>query len=82
MIEDSFYIESYGCTSNLGDSYIITKMLEDIEIWMANKMYEKLEDFRGNLSKKNIDDPFAYRRAQYVDILMRSGEIFKKYPMK
>ena len=60
----------------------ITKMLEDIEIWMANKMYEKLEDFRGNLSKKNIDDPFAYRRAQYVDILMRSGEIFKKYPMK
>jgi len=60
----------------------ITKMLEDIEIWMANKMYEKLEDFRGNLSKKNIDDPFAYRRAQYVDILMKSGEIFKKYPMK
>lgn len=60
----------------------ITKMLEDIEIWMANKMYNSLDDFRGNLSKKNIDDPFAYRRAQYVDILMKSGEIFKKYPMK
>jgi len=60
----------------------ITKMLEDLEIWMANKMYNKLEDFRGNLSKKNIDDPYAYRRAQYVDILMKSGEIFKKYPMK
>ncbi len=60
----------------------ITKMLEDIEIWMANKMYDSLDDFRGNLSKKNIDDPFAYRRAQYVDILMKSGEIFKKYPMK
>jgi dihydroorotate dehydrogenase (fumarate) len=60
----------------------ITKMLEDIEIWMANKMYEKLDDFRGNLSRKNIDDPYAYRRAQYVDILMKSGEIFKKYPMK
>lgn len=60
----------------------ITKMLEDIEIWMANKMHDKLDDFRGNLSRKNIDDPFAYRRAQYVDILMKSGEIFKKYPMK
>jgi len=60
----------------------ITKMLEDIEIWMANKMYDKLDDFRGHLSKKNIDDPFAYRRAQYVDILMKSAEIFKKYPMK
>jgi len=60
----------------------ITKMLEDIEIWMANKMYDNLDDFRGHLSKKNIDDPFAYRRAQYVDILMKSAEIFKKYPMK
>lgn len=60
----------------------ITKMLEDLEIWMANKMYENLDQFRGNLSKKNIDDPFAYRRAQYVDILMKSAEIFKKYPMK
>jgi dihydroorotate dehydrogenase (fumarate) len=60
----------------------ITKILEDIEIWMANKMHESLDGFRGALSKKNIDDPFAYRRAQYVDILMKSGEIFKKYPMK
>ncbi len=59
----------------------ITKMLEDMEIWMANKQYTKLDEFRGNLSKKNIKDPFAYRRAQYVDILMKSSEIFKKYPM-
>lgn len=60
----------------------ITKMLEDMEIWMANREYSKLEEFRGNMSKKNIKDPFAYRRAQYVDILMKSGEIFKKYPMQ
>lgn len=59
----------------------ITKMLEDIEIWMANNQYENLDEFRGNLSKKNIKDPFAYRRAQYVDILMKSSEIFKKYPL-
>ncbi len=59
----------------------ITKMLEDMEIWMANKQYEKLEDFRGNLSKKNVKDPYAYRRAQYVDILMKSAEIFKQYPV-
>jgi dihydroorotate dehydrogenase (fumarate) len=60
----------------------ITKMLEDMEIWMANKQYKNLDEFRGNLSRKNIQDPFAYRRAQYVDILMKSAEIFKKYPMK
>ena len=59
----------------------ITKMLEDMEIWMANKQYETLDEFRGNLSKKNVKDPFAYRRAQYVDILMKSSEIFKDYPI-
>jgi len=59
----------------------ITKMLEDMEIWMANKQYETLDEFRGNLSKKNVADPFAYRRAQYVDILMKSSEIFKDYPI-
>ncbi len=59
----------------------ITKILEDMEIWMANKQYNNLDDFRGLLSMKNIKDPFAYRRAQYVDILMKSGEIFKQYPV-
>lgn len=61
---------------------IITKMLEDIEIWMEDNHYNSFDEFRGNMSKKNINDPFAYRRAQYVDILMKSSEIFKKYPMK
>ncbi len=58
----------------------IQKILEDMEIWMANKKYKNLNDFRGKLSMKNVKDPFAYRRAQYVDILMRSDEIFKRYP--
>jgi len=59
----------------------ITKMLEDIEIWMANKQYENINDFKGNLSKKNVKDPYAYRRTQYVDILMKSSKIFEKYPL-
>ena len=58
----------------------ITAMLTDMERWMDSKGYKKLDDFRGKMSKDKIDDPFAYRRAQYVDILMRSEEIFKKYP--
>ena len=58
----------------------ISAMLNDIERWMNNKGYKKLDDFRGKMSKKNIQDPFAYRRAQYVDILMKAEEIFKKYP--
>lgn len=59
----------------------ITRILEEMEIWMANKQYSSLNDFRGLLSMKNVQDPFAYRRAQYVDILMKSGEIFKKHPV-
>jgi dihydroorotate dehydrogenase (fumarate) len=59
----------------------ITKILEEIEEWMKEKKYNTLNDFRGKVSKKNLKDPYAYRRAQYVDILMRSNEIFKKYPI-
>jgi dihydroorotate dehydrogenase (fumarate) len=60
---------------------VVAKMLKEMEEWMSSKGYEKLDDFRGKLSKNNIKDPYAYRRAQYVDILMRSEEIFKKYPI-
>ncbi|MCF8347767.1 MAG: dihydroorotate dehydrogenase-like protein [Bacteroidales bacterium] len=59
----------------------ITRMLEEMEIWMANKQYNNLGEFRGKLSRKNINDPFAYRRAQYVDILMKSKQIFKNFPI-
>jgi dihydroorotate dehydrogenase (fumarate) len=57
-------------------------MLNDLTLWMESKKYKKLDDFRGKMSKKNIKDPFAYKRAQYVDILLKSEEIFKRYPMR
>ncbi len=60
----------------------ITKMLQEMEAWMTTRQYEKVEDFKGNLSRAKMKDPFTYKRAQYVDILMKSGEIFKKYPMR
>ncbi|MDD5506860.1 MAG: dihydroorotate dehydrogenase-like protein [Bacteroidales bacterium] len=60
----------------------ISTMLTDIQEWMHEKQYQKLNDFRGKLSKKRIKDPFAYKRAQYVDILLKSEEIFKRYPMR
>jgi dihydroorotate dehydrogenase (fumarate) len=60
----------------------ISKMLTDIEHWMAEKNFKSLADFRGKLSKKNLNDPFVYHRAQYIDLLLKSGEIFKKYPVR
>lgn len=59
----------------------INKMLEEMMEWMEHKGYETLEDFRGKLSKNKIDDIFAYKRSQYVDIMLKSDEIFKKYPI-
>lgn len=61
-------------------AYVAT-MLAEIEAWMDKKGYKSLDDFRGKLSRKNQKDPYTYQRAQYVDILMKSEEIFKKYPM-
>ncbi len=60
---------------------VISDILMDMNSWMDKKGYKTLADFRGKLSRKNLKDPFAYQRAQYVDILMRSETIFKKYPM-
>jgi len=50
----------------------ITSIVKGIEEWMDKKSYKNLNDFRGKLSRKNIKDPFAYKRAQYVDILLNS----------
>jgi dihydroorotate dehydrogenase (fumarate) len=60
----------------------VGKILQEMEEWMASKKYTSLADFKGKLAKKNIKDPYAYQRAQYVDILMRSNEIFKKFPIR
>jgi dihydroorotate dehydrogenase (fumarate) len=59
----------------------ITQMLETLEGWMDAKGYKTIAEFKGKLSMKMSKEPYAYRRAHYVDILMKSTEIFKKYPM-
>ncbi|MFC2114698.1 dihydroorotate dehydrogenase, partial [Bacteroidota bacterium] len=59
-------------------TYIKT-MLAEIESYMKEKNYNSLADFKGIMSLQNIKDPFAYKRAQYVDILMKSDTIFTKF---
>ncbi|MCK9421351.1 MAG: dihydroorotate dehydrogenase-like protein [Bacteroidales bacterium] len=60
----------------------INKIIEELETWMEHKQYDTLDAFRGKLARKHQKDTFAYRRGQYIDILMNSEEIFKKYPMR
>jgi dihydroorotate dehydrogenase (fumarate) len=55
----------------------ITTMLTDIDTWMKNKGFTSLADFRGKLAKVNVKDPFIYKRAQYIDLLLSSEQFFK-----
>ena len=60
----------------------ITKMINEVEELMGRKKFETIDSFRGKLSRKALKDPFVYKRAQYIDILMKSEDIFKRYPMR
>ena len=62
-------------------SSVIGSMLAEIEKWMKVKNYKSIADFKGKLSNKTINDPFVYRRAQYIDLLLKSDSIFKKPTM-
>jgi len=53
---------------------IIRKEIED---WMDDKNYKSIEEFRGKLSRHSLsNNPFVFKRAQYVDLLLNSEEIF------
>jgi dihydroorotate dehydrogenase (fumarate) len=55
----------------------IKNITNEIEEWMDSKNYNSIEEFRGKLSKSRIgSNPFIYKRAQYVDLLLNSEEIF------
>lgn len=54
----------------------INTMKKEIGEWMDGKNYNSLDEFRGRLSKNKINNPFVYKRAQYVDLLINSEEIF------
>ncbi len=56
------------------------KMIKELEAWMDDKGYKSVDDFHGKLSKAEVEDPYAYQRAQYVDLLMKPFDLLKKYP--
>jgi dihydroorotate dehydrogenase (fumarate) len=55
----------------------IEKIKTELADWMDSKNYKSVDEFRGKLSKTRLsNDPFVYKRAQYVDLLIHSEEIF------
>ena len=57
---------------------VIPQILEEINEWMDKKGYKSLDDFRGKLSASKNPDRFAYRRAQYVKMLLHADDYVKR----
>ena len=54
-----------------GIPYLST-MLRELEGWMEEKDYQKLDDIRGSLSQREHDHPYAFERTQYVNLALQS----------
>jgi dihydroorotate dehydrogenase (fumarate) len=66
-------------TLYLNQIEVISSMLSDIEKWMDSRQYKNIDAFRGNLSKKNTGNKLPFHRAQYMDFMMTTSQILKKY---
>ncbi len=61
-------------------SSVVGKILEELQGWMSENNYTKLDDFRAILNAKNSSDPWAYTRAQYAHLLMNPQKIVNNFP--
>lgn len=57
----------------------LTTLNNQLASWMDDKGYKSIDDFRGKLSQKNVADPFAFERAQYVALLTNLQHEEAKY---
>jgi len=60
---------------------LISNILSDLEQFMNKHGFMDLNEIRGKLSKANVKDPYIYKRAQYIDLLLHSDQILKKYTL-
>jgi len=48
----------------------VQNVVTGIEEWMKRHKFERVDDFRGRLSRANVEDPKAYERSQYIRALV------------
>lgn len=58
---------------------VVKSMTEEIGKWMEGRGYKDLKSFRGKLSMNKAENKLVYTRAQYIDFMMNSADIMKKY---
>jgi dihydroorotate dehydrogenase (fumarate) len=66
-------------TIYLNQIEVVTKMINEILKWMDLRGYKTIDSFRGKLSKKNSENKLPYYRAQYMDFMMTTSQILRKY---
>jgi dihydroorotate dehydrogenase (fumarate) len=54
----------------------IDEMNNSLSVWMKYHQFSSIDDFRGKLSSKNTQNPFIYKRAQYIDMMLNSNKLF------
>ncbi|MDN6799434.1 MAG: dihydroorotate dehydrogenase, partial [Propionibacterium sp.] len=47
----------------------ISRMVADMRQWLASHDYESVDQLRGSMNASSVDDPEAFERAQYMQIL-------------
>jgi dihydroorotate dehydrogenase (fumarate) len=66
-------------TIYLNQIEVVSTMIAEIEKWMDSRGYKTLDNFRGKLSKKNSENKLPYHRTQYMDFMMTTSQILRKY---
>ena len=51
-----------------GAGYVKT-LVEDLEEWMQRREYESVNQMKGSMSQKNVANPSAFERANYIKVL-------------
>lgn len=52
-------------------------MLHDLEEWMSRRGYVSVDELRGAVSHRSVDDPQAFERAQYVETITHHASTFE-----
>ena len=47
----------------------IQQILDDLKVWMDEREYESVEQMQGSMSQKNVGEPAAFERANYMKVL-------------
>jgi dihydroorotate dehydrogenase (fumarate) len=68
LLAGAVVVQTASALLKNGIPYLST-MLREMDNWMGEKEYASLDNFRGKLSQKEVPDPFAFERAQYVKLL-------------